>query len=74
MIGYEAATRQAALEQAAKDKIWSAAERKVLQALADGEGFDENVGTGRVYWLPGHRIRFYIHESTVGYNIGRCGK
>ena len=69
--------------EAAADKSagWTKTEKINLLQLADlisnndTTVYSENWGTGRIYWIRGHKTRFLVHDATDGKtNIGVVGK
>lgn len=66
------------LAEASKDKRFNKEEREVLEKLSlylyneekEDRIITERFGTGRIYGVVGSKIRFLIHDSSRGYNIG----
>ena len=69
--------------EAAADKSagWTKTEKINLLQLAelmsnnDPTVYSENWGTGRIYWIRGHKTRFLLHRAADGKtNLGVVGK
>lgn len=70
--------------EAAADKSagWTKTEKTNLLKLADLMSnndtmtvYCENWGTGRIYWIRGHRTRFLLHDAANGKtNLGVVGR
>ena len=69
--------------EAAADKSagWTKTEKINLLQLADlllnnaATIYSENCGTGRIYWIRGHKTRFLLHAAADGKtNLGVVGK
>lgn len=68
--GYEGDVFRMAAQDA---ENWNAAERRVLQKIAEEEDVSsENIGTGRTYWVKGERMQFHLHKAAEGWNISRA--
>ena len=69
--------------EAAADKSagWTKTQKINLLQLADlisnndTTVYSENWGSGRIYWIRGHKTRFLLHDATDGKtNIGVVGR
>lgn len=77
MLSYDGFLKDCFYE-ASQDERFNYHERKVLEKLAKYLLTEENgdriitegFGTGRIYSITESKIRFLVHDSTTGYNIG----
>ena len=82
MITYNSGVPEIFAEAAAdKSAGWTKTEKinllKISNLMSNNDPtvYSENWGTGRIYWIRGHKTRFLLHDAANGKtNLGVVGR